>query len=79
ACPGVTDVAVTGVSDAVWGERIAALVVGEDMQAVEGWCREHLPSALRPRLFVTVAALPRNAMGKLQRQHLPALANKPPC
>ncbi|MDP2786345.1 MAG: fatty acid--CoA ligase family protein [Sulfurimicrobium sp.] len=83
ACPGVTDVAVTGVSDAVWGERIAALVVGEDMQAVEGWCREHLPSALRPRLFVAVAALPRNAMGKLQRQHLPGLArgmeNKPPC
>lgn len=82
-CPGVIDVAVTGVSDEVWGDRLTALVVGEDMQAVENWCRAHLPSALRPRHFFAVAALPRNAMGKLQRKHLPALArgmeNKPPC
>jgi acyl-coenzyme A synthetase/AMP-(fatty) acid ligase len=53
------------------------------MQAVENWCRAHLPSALRPRCFFAVAALPRNAMGKLLRKHLPALAqgmeNKPPC
>jgi O-succinylbenzoic acid--CoA ligase len=48
ACPGVTDVAVTGVSDEVWGDRITALVVGEDMQAVENWCRAHLPSAAAP-------------------------------
>jgi len=83
ACPGVTDVAVTGVSDEVWGERIMALVVGEDLRAVENWCRAHLPSALRPRRFLAVTALPRNAMGKLQRQQLPALArsmeSKPSC
>ncbi|PWB55863.1 MAG: 2-succinylbenzoate--CoA ligase [Nitrosomonadales bacterium] len=83
ACPGVSDVAVTAVSDEVWGDRITALVVGEDMQAVECWCRTHLPSAQRPRRFLAVAALPRNAMGKLERKRLPALArgmeNEPLC
>lgn len=74
ACPGVSDAAVTALSDEVWGDRITALLVGGELQAVKDWCRENLPSALRPRHFVAVAALPRNAMGKLERQRLPALA-----
>ncbi|MBZ0106035.1 MAG: fatty acid--CoA ligase family protein [Sulfuricella denitrificans] len=83
ACPGVRDVAVTAVNDAVWGDRIAALVVGGDIQAIEDWCRANLPSAQRPRRFIAVSALPRNAMGKLERQRLPALAleteDRTPC
>jgi O-succinylbenzoic acid--CoA ligase len=83
-CPGVSDVAVTAVSDEVWGDRIAALLVGSaTCSTVQDWCRKHLPSHLRPRRFVAVAALPRNAMGKLERKHLPALAlaveNQPLC
>lgn len=74
ACPGVSDAAVTALGDEVWGDRITALLVGGELQAVKDWCRENLPSALRPRHFVAVAALPRNAMGKLERQRLPALA-----
>lgn len=75
ACPGVSDVAVTGVSDAVWGDRIAALVVGSVAgSALQDWCRQRLPSHLRPRLIVAVAALPRNALGKLERKRLPELA-----
>lgn len=83
ACPGVIDVAVTALNDEVWGNLITALVVGEDMQAIEDWSRAHLPSALRPRRFFSVDALPRNIMGKLDRKHLPALAfaveNQFPC
>jgi O-succinylbenzoic acid--CoA ligase len=80
ACPGVSDVAVTGVSDAVWGDRIAALVVGR-VDDLQEWCRDRLPSHLRPRLFVAVGALPRNALGKLERKRLPALARamEKPC
>lgn len=74
ACPGVSDIAITAVSDEVWGDRIAALVVGDDMQAIEAWCRTNLPSALRPRCFIAVDTLPRNALGKLERKRLPALA-----
>lgn len=84
ACPGVSDVAVTAVSDEVWGDRLTALLVGgATCRSVQDWCRKHLPSHLRPRRFVAVAALPRNALGKLERKRLPALAlageNQPPC
>lgn len=83
-CPGVSDVAVTAVSDEVWGDRMTALLVGgANCSAVQDWCRKHLPSHLRPRRFFAVTTLPRNAMGKLERQHLPALAlaveNQPSC
>ncbi len=73
-CPGVADAAVTRSSDPVWGDVITALVVGcaaED--SVAAWCRAALPSSLRPRRIVRVAALPRNAMGKLERRRLPEL------
>ena len=71
AHPEVRDVAVLGLRDEVWGDRLAALVAGGgDMAALAGWCREHLPSHLRPRLLVAVPALPRNAMGKLERGRL---------
>lgn len=83
ACPGVTDVAVTAVSDEIWGDRITALVVGDNTQIIEAWCRTNLPSSHRPRHFVAVTSLPRNNMGKLERKSLPALAmglvSKTPC
>ncbi len=75
ACPGVSDAAVTAVADETWGDRIAALLVGDaDIAVVQAWSREHMPSHLRPRLFVAVPGLPRNTMGKLERSCLPALA-----
>lgn len=84
ACPGVSDAAVTAVADETWGDRIAALLVGESsVEAVRIWSREHLPSHLRPRLFIAVPKLPRNPMGKLERARLPELARSaeaaPPC
>lgn len=75
ACPGVSDAAVTAVADETWGDRIAALLVGDaDIEAIQAWSRENLPSHLRPRLFFAVPGLPRNPMGKLERSRLPALA-----
>lgn len=71
ACPGVTDVAVTGRPDPIWGDLVVALVVGEvaptDLLA---HARQHLPSAALPRRIRQVARLPRNATGKLQRHEL---------
>jgi len=77
ACPGVRDVAVTGLPDPVWGDLIVALVVGDatrkDLQA---WCKLRLPSAAQPRRFVHLDALPRNAAGKLERAALRRLARE---
>lgn len=70
-CPGVADVAVTATPDPVWGDLVTALVVGSaDAAAVEAWSRRHLPAPLRPRRTLAVAALPRNALGKLERKLL---------
>jgi O-succinylbenzoic acid--CoA ligase len=77
ACPGVADVAVTAVTDPVWGDALVALIVGSaDTHAVRDWSRQHLASALRPRRVLRVASLPRNAMGKIERAALRTLAGE---
>ena len=77
ACPGVRDVAVTGLPDPVWGDLIVALMVGEATQAsLRDWCRTRLPGAAQPRRIVHLAGLPRNAAGKLERSVLRRLARE---
>lgn len=75
ACPGVADVAVTALPDPVWGDALVALVVGNALpESVRDWGRRHLPPAQRPRRVLGVPRLPRNAMGKIERAALRALA-----
>jgi O-succinylbenzoic acid--CoA ligase len=76
-CPGVADVAVTALADPVWGDALVALIVGSaDTDAVRDWSRQHLASAQRPRRIVRVERLPRNAMGKIERAALRAMAGE---
>ena len=77
ACPGIRDVAVTGLRDPVWGDRIVALVVGDATPAgIRAWCRTRLPGAALPRHIVRLPSLPRNATGKLERAALLQLARE---
>jgi len=74
-CPGITEAALTALADEIWGDLLVALVVGETGGGMLGeWCCNELPSAMWPRRFVHVDALPRNALGKLDRQALRSLA-----
>ena len=74
-CPGVVDIAVTGLPDPVWGDLIVALVVGPaDDAALLAHARQHLPSAALPRRIRRLDRLPRNAAGKLERGALRRLA-----
>lgn len=76
-CPGVEDAALTAVADEIWGDLLVAVVVGDcEEKALAGWCREQLPSALRPRRFASVPDLPRNTLGKLERRALRAWAQQ---
>lgn len=77
ACPGVDDIAITALPDPVWGDLIVALFVGAaDTGLVLDFSRQHLASAQRPRRVLRVARLPRNAMDKIDRKALRALARE---
>lgn len=70
----VTDVVVLGVPDADWGERVVAVYttvggVGSELEAtLRQAIAQSLCPAKRPKTWVVVAHLPRNAQGKLHRQ-----------
>jgi o-succinylbenzoate---CoA ligase len=75
ACPGIRDIAVSGLPDPVWGDLIVALVVGTaSLETLRAHARQHLPTAALPRRVAYLDSLPRNASGKLDRSALRRLA-----
>lgn len=70
--PSVVEAAVVGMPDDDLGQRIVAYVVGTDVNAAA--LIEHVASTLsvhkRPRQIRVVEELPRNAMGKVQKNLL---------
>jgi O-succinylbenzoic acid--CoA ligase len=71
ACPGVGEVAITARPDPAWGDLLVALWTGPaSAEAVEGWAREHLRGAWRPREYRHLERLPRTGPGKLDRAAL---------
>ena len=72
--PGVEDLAVFGVDDDRWGQRVCAAVVGAvDEAALASYAREHLAPAKRPKDYHRLDALPRTPTGKVRRLDLPDL------
>jgi malonyl-CoA/methylmalonyl-CoA synthetase len=74
---GVAECAVVGIPDTDLGERIAAFIVpraGEDTSSLEQRLRTRAEQELapykRPRLYRFLPAIPRNAMGKVERSQL---------
>jgi long-chain acyl-CoA synthetase len=68
---GIDDVAVYGVPDERWGQRVCAAYVGSSTEAeVAAWAREHLAPAKRPKELHRLVALPRTATGKVLRREL---------
>jgi acyl-CoA synthetase (AMP-forming)/AMP-acid ligase II len=71
----VTDIAVVGLPDEQWGQRIAAAVVltiGADATPAQlrAWAAERLRSSRTPDLVVIVDALPYSPTGKLLRRNV---------
>jgi long-chain acyl-CoA synthetase len=72
--PGVDDIAVFGVEDEQWGQRVCAAVVGTVEEAdLRAHALEHLAPAKRPKEYHRLDALPRTPTGKVRRLDLPEL------
>jgi long-chain acyl-CoA synthetase len=76
--PGVAAVAVFGVADDHWGERVCAAVVpaptagepGAFERALRQGAADRLAGYKRPKEYFTVDALPTTATGKVQRRRI---------
>ena len=72
AHPKVKDVAVVGVADAKWGERVHAVIIPRDGQAptqeeILDWCKNRIAGHKRPRSisFIREDEMPRTTTGKI--------------
>jgi fatty-acyl-CoA synthase len=79
AHPQVKDVAVIGLPDEKWGERVHAVVVLHEGAALKEsdlmeWSKDRMAGYKRPRsyAFLTESEMPRNATGKVLHRELKA-------
>jgi malonyl-CoA/methylmalonyl-CoA synthetase len=75
--PAVSEVAVVGLPDEAWGDRVVAVVVaregrGEEAssEALRAFCKQHLAAYKVPREAILMETLPRNALGKVLKPEL---------
>jgi fatty-acyl-CoA synthase len=78
--PAVAEVAVVGVPDREWGERVRAFVAARPGQALtedelRAYCKERLAGPKVPRDFVFLEHLPRNPTGKVLKRDLRAMVS----
>ncbi|NXA45609.1 ACSF3 synthetase, partial [Nothocercus julius] len=75
AHPHITDVAVIGPPDMVWGQRVSAVVQlrkGEmlSVKELKAWARGSMAPYAIPTELVVVEEIPRNQMGKVNKKEL---------
>jgi len=75
AHPAVAEVSVVGRPDPDWGEIVTAFLVAApgatpDPVALDAFCLERLARFKRPKSYVFLEALPKNAYGKVLKREL---------
>jgi len=75
AYPGLAEAAVISYRHPDWGEAVKALVVAKkdatlEPESVIRFCKNHLASYKAPKFVEVVSALPRTALGKIDRGKL---------
>jgi malonyl-CoA/methylmalonyl-CoA synthetase len=73
--PSIRECGVVGLPDAQWGERVAAALVfhpgaAERTEDLREWVKERLAPYKAPTVFLPLAELPRNAMGKVVKPEI---------
>lgn len=78
AHPDIAEVAVVGVHDITWGQKIAAVLVLRqglsplNLKDLRAWSAERLPPYQLPTILRVIEKMPRNAMGKINKKSLAA-------
>jgi O-succinylbenzoic acid--CoA ligase len=73
AFPGIAEVAVTSLPNALGNHEIVAVIVGNgeiDLEALGRHCAARLSPQFVPAHFAVTDRLPRNDMGKIDRPQL---------
>lgn len=83
--PAIREVAVVGLPDAKWSQRVVAAVVPQPGVSPEAgslidWTRQRLANYKRPRkiVFLESEQMPRNATGKVSHRRLRDMLDKDP-
>ncbi|WP_431710252.1 acyl-CoA synthetase [Glutamicibacter uratoxydans] len=78
--PGLTDIAVVGVPDEKWGERVVAVIsckpgVKPSVDEIRAYAESHLARYKLPKEIVLTEDVPRNGAGKLDKVAIRSLVS----
>ncbi len=71
--PSVDEAVVIGMPDHEWGERVCAILTGQQSTLNSAWLNTELEPHERPRQIMWLDALPVSPLGKVQQAELKAL------
>ena len=74
---GITDVAVVGIDDDEWGQKVTAFIVHEsiplDIELLSRELRKYISPYKVPKEYIQVPHIPRNELGKIVYEKLKSL------
>ncbi|MCW4465726.1 o-succinylbenzoate--CoA ligase [Glutamicibacter sp. MNS18] len=78
--PGLTDIAVVGVPDEKWGERVVAVIsckpgMNPSVEEIRAYAESHLARYKLPKEIVVTEDVPRNGAGKLDKVAIRSLVS----
>jgi len=73
--PNVEEVAVVGRKSEEWGEEVVAFIVlkhspDQTRDDLNSFCEQHIASYKRPKDYLFIESLPKNAYGKIEKNKL---------